>query len=516
MFRESLQPNILPWGRPAGPSLRMWVLLVATGVGAGLAGGLLMKLLRAVQHFCWSYHGGAFLNAVQHAATPRRIAVLVAAGILAAAIRYLLKQTTGGNSAELTARIWFGKGDLPPLRTATNAVLSIVLVGAGESLGREAAPKQAGALVASLLGSWAALSPSERRLLAACGAGAGMAAVYNVPFGGAAFALEVLLGTLSLSVVAPALATSLIATAVSWLLLPNRPTYTLPSYHVTLALVIWALIAGPLIGLAAVGYIRAIAWADARKPKGPGLLVMPVIVFTLLGCLAIQFPQLLGNGKDVVQQAVLGQIGLKLLVCLFLLKPLMTAACLGSGAPGGLFTPTMTYGALLGGLLGRLWAFSGASAAAGSCALVGATAMLAAAMQAPVSALILTMELTRHLDPVMVPTLLAVAGALATTRRLESRSIYSGRVHAARVLTGQARAASSPGQGIVSAAAHYPELLHAVLTHGDGPQPLRVLGEHGEIIGAVSRDSVVHPDPALIPLEAAAAMDFAKPASGRT
>jgi H+/Cl- antiporter ClcA len=92
----------------------------------------------------------------------------------------------------------------------------------GAALGREAAPKQAGGLIADMLADWTALPDGQRRLLVACGAGAGIAAVYNVPFGGALFALEVLLGTLSLPLVAPALATALVATVVSHLLLPDR------------------------------------------------------------------------------------------------------------------------------------------------------------------------------------------------------------------------------------------------------------------------------------------------------
>ncbi len=84
---------------------------------------------------------------------------------------------------------------------------SIVIVALGASLGREAAPQQAGAAIASKLSIWAELPDWQRRLLVACGAGAGMAAVYNVPLGGALFALEVLLGTLTLPLVLPALLT---------------------------------------------------------------------------------------------------------------------------------------------------------------------------------------------------------------------------------------------------------------------------------------------------------------------
>jgi chloride channel protein, CIC family len=103
-------------------------------------------------------------------------------------------------------------------------VFSIAIVGMGVSLGREGALKQTGAAIASKLAGWFQLTPAQQRLLVACAAGAGMAAAYNVPFGGAIFAVEVLLGTLSLPLMLPALAASFIATGVSFLLLPARPT----------------------------------------------------------------------------------------------------------------------------------------------------------------------------------------------------------------------------------------------------------------------------------------------------
>lgn len=513
MSQQSPQPNVPAGGSLASLPPRFWGLIVLTGAGAGFGGGLLMRLLRFVQHLSWSYQSGEFLDAVQHATPARRVAVVTGAGIIAAVVRWLLRQQTGGHGGELAAAIWFRSGRLAPLQTLTKAVLSIVIVGMGASLGREAAPKQTGAVVASVLAGWTGLPPSQRRLLAACGAGAGMAAVYNVPFGGALFALEVLLGTLSLPLVAPALATSLIATAVSWLLIPNRATYSIPFYPVSNRQIVWALLAGPLAGLAAVAYVRAISWADARKPKGLALFVVPILVFGALGSLSVTFPQLLGNGKDVVQQAFLGQISVPLLLALVVLKPLATSACLGSGAPGGLFTPTLTYGALLGGLLGQGWMLLWPGASSGSYALIGAGAVLAATTQGPVSAMVLLIELTRRLDTLMVPMLLAVAGAVVVARALEVRSIYSGRVHAGRSAAENAERGREDGHdvAVISAAAHYRELLQALLKLTDDPRPLRVLDERGCPVGEVSRAKAAEPDASLAPLETATASDFVAP-----
>lgn len=487
------QPNLNLGGGSGGLSLRFWALALLTGLGAGLGGGGLMLLLRAVQHLAWTYRTGTFLAAVERTGSAQRIAVLFATGVIVGLSRWLTRSNTGGHGGELAEAIWFHSGHVAAVATSIKAVLSIVIVGLGASLGREAAPKQLGAVVASILAGWGRLSPPERRLLAACGAGAGVAAVYNVPFGGALFALEVLLGTLALPLVLPALTVSLIATGVSWLMLPNVPTYAVPSYGFSLPAAVWAILAGPLVGVAAAAYVRLIAWADLRKPVGRSRLAAPLVVFAALGLLAIPFPQLLGNGKDAVQQAFLDQIGLPLLLALFVLKPLATAACLGSGAPGGLFTPTLTYGALLGGVLGHVWALLWPGAPAGSYAIIAAGAMLAATTAGPVSALVMIAELTHRVDAMMVPLMLAVAGAVLVAQLLDPRSVYSARIH-----TGRERAAdpapSAPAGleallsdrfDVVSAAASGVEVLAMVGRRSDRTRPLFVVDETGRLVGAI-------------------------------
>jgi H+/Cl- antiporter ClcA len=336
----------------------------------------------------------------------------------------------GRTPPDVSEALWLRSARLPLLASLARAVESITIVALGASLGREAAPQQAGAAWASTISEWAKLPDWQRRLLVACGAGAGMAAVYDVPLGGALFALEVLLGTVTLPLVLPALATSLLATAVAWLALPNVPTYDVPSYNVHASQVVWALLAGPLAGLAAVVWIRLVARAHAMRPSGRGRLLAPLAVFTALGVIAIQYPELLGNGKPVVQAALVAQLTAGLIAAMLVLKPLVTAACLGSGAPGGLFTPTLAYGVLLGGLLGKGWALIWPGAPLGGYAIIGGAAVLAASMQAPLAATVLVLELTRHADGLMVAVLLAVVGATVVSRLAGAPSIYSARLTA--------------------------------------------------------------------------------------
>jgi CIC family chloride channel protein len=262
----------------------------------------------------------------------------------------------------------------------------------------------------------------------ASGAGAGFAAIYNVPLGGALFALEVLLGTVALPLVLPALATSVIATAVAWITLGTSPTYRLPPYALHPTQMAWALLVGPVIGVVAVVWVRLVQRAGAMRPTGWGRFAAPLIVFTILGVVSIQYPQLLGNGKGVVQLAALGSLSLGLLCVLLVLKPLATLACLGAGSPGGLFTPSLTVGVLLAGVLGTVWNHIWPGATLGSYAIIGGGAFLAASMQGPLSGVVLVLELTRNFDSLMAPTLVAVIEATVIARRLGAPSIYSARL----------------------------------------------------------------------------------------
>ena len=328
-----------------------WLAVVLTGAGTGLAAAALTGLLEAVQQLVWGGNGLDVLQAAADAPPWHHIAALVGAGLMTGAGQLLLTRLSSGNGIDITAAIWFQAGRLPALRTLGSAILSVIIVGMGTALGREGAPKQAGAVIANVISDRVSLSDEQRRLLVACGAGAGMAAAYGVPLGGALFSLEVLRGALALRFVLPSLLTAFVATGVSWAFLPDMATYVIPLYKGSISSVAWALVAGAIVGLVSVVYVRAVAWADAHKPSGWRRVWAPIVVLGLLGAASIPFPQLLGNGRDVAELAFTGQLSPLLLGSLLLLRPLATVSCLGSGAPGGLFTPSLAIGAMLGGLL---------------------------------------------------------------------------------------------------------------------------------------------------------------------
>ena len=422
------QPNITSGG--AGVlTPRFWVMVVLTGIAAGLLGALMMAILFNVQYAAFGYHAGSLQHGVEQASggaagrlladrgSVRRCRVVLAAAVYPGRA---VGDRRGGVERRRAAVVPPLPGHLGDLRGRHRDGRLDRPGGRAEAAGRR---------VRERAGRLGGLSAQQRRLLVACGGGAGLAAVYNVPLAGALFTAEILIGSISLPVMLPAIACSWIATATAWVYLPDRATYPgIPDYRFTGSLMAWALLAGPVIGLVSAGYIRLIGWVSHHRATGTTALFAPVIAFGVLGVIGIWYPQLFGNGLDMARDAFLSIGGLSLLLALFALKPLVTALCLGSGASGGLFTPTLATGAVLGGAPGIAWNLAWPGSPSGAFAMVGAAAMIGAAMQAPLSGLALVLELTHSGFGLMVPMMAATGIATLVAFHLDGYSIYSARL----------------------------------------------------------------------------------------
>jgi H+/Cl- antiporter ClcA len=410
-------------------AIRFWIAVAFTGLCAGLGAALLTLLFNATQELAWgAAEPSALFEAARQASPQRHVALLLAAGLMTSFSQWALTRLTSGNSVDVTAAIWFRAGRMPVWRTLGTAVLSIVIVGMGAPLGREGAPKQFGVVFGNLFSSLQKLSDEQRRLVVAIGAGAGMAAVYSVPLGGALFALEVLRGALALRLVIPALAAALIATTTASFVVPNAPLYIVPLYPISPDVYLWTVIASPFIGLWSVAFVRAISWADRARPSDWRRFIAPPLVLVVIGLLSIVFPELLGNGQDVAQLLFLHPLEPIVLAALVFVRPMATVASVASGAPGGLFTPSLAAGALAGAALGELWLRVHPGGDIGLYALLGAGAMLAASTQGPISSLVLMMELTGQARAFALPMLTAIVIATMTARLIEWRSVYEARL----------------------------------------------------------------------------------------
>jgi H+/Cl- antiporter ClcA len=424
------QPNATGDGDAALNS-RFWVALVITGVAAGVFGALTLLLLFTVQHLAFNYSSGPFEQAVRRSSDVRRLTVLLIAGAFGGPAWYLLRRYTKGEKSEVDDSIWRGDARLSFRRCLGTGIIADIVTALGASLGREQAPKLMGAASGSVVAGWLGLTSGQRKVLVACGAGAGLAAVYNVPLGGALFTIEVMLGSTVLPAVLPALLCSFVATLTAWAYLPTHATYVdIPAYHFTGTIMLCALVMGPVVGVFASGYIRLIGWVSYHRVSGFKMIPAMLAAFGALGLIGFAYPQLFGNGKDMAHDALVGQGTLLAFLALFILKPLVTALCLESGAAGGVFTPTLGTGAAFGAFVGLAWSHLWPGSPVGAYAMVGAAAMIGAAMQAPLAGLVLVIELTRSGFQLMVPMIAATAIATAVSRYIDGYSIYSARLPA--------------------------------------------------------------------------------------
>lgn len=422
------QPNVTHDGE-ASLTPTFWVAVALTGVATGLFGDLLMWVLATVERWAFNYRSGSYSTAVAETSGAHRVLSLLIAGVIGAVCWYLVRRYLRHEHSEIDDALWNGDGQLSMRRSFLTSIISEVVIGLGASVGREAAPKLMGGASGSLLSGWMGLSSAQRRLLVACGGGAGLAAVYNVPLGGAIFTAEVLCGSFALPIVLPALACSGIATMVAWIYLPNGATYAdIPNYHFSGSLMVWSLIGGLVVGLLAVVYIRLIGWVSHYRASGASILWAMPLAFVIVGVLGIWYPQLFGNGKEMAHDAFLGFGGAGLLFALFAMKPIVTALTLGSGAAGGVFTPLLSTGAVLGAFMGVVWTHFWPGAPIGAFALVGAAAMIGSSMQAPLTGLVLVLELTHSGFSLMIPMVTATVIASFVVRQIDGYSIYSARL----------------------------------------------------------------------------------------
>jgi H+/Cl- antiporter ClcA len=405
-------------GEPRSILARIALATIAVGLTSGLAGTLVSLLLRAVQHVGYAYptRPSTFLDAVMASSPTRRFVALFAAGLIAAfgwwaLDRYGSKRVTIERALEPDAL------PMPVATTVLHALLQVVTVALGSPLGREVAPREIGAAIAGWLARRARLEGDDVRVLLACGAGAGFAAVYNVPVAGVLFTMEGLLRSWVSRSWVPAIVTASIATGISRLVLGNETQYAVPPFPVDASLLAWSVVAGPILGLAAFAFRRGGAAARPRCSRHDArTIVTAIVVFAAIGCLAGPFPALLGNGKGPAQVSFDGDFGAGSSLIVLALKVVVVFAAIRAGAYGGLLTPGIACGALLATALGDGWSLWWAGPHTGAYALVGATVFLSVSMAMPLTAIVLLFEMTAMAPVFVVPIGIGVIGATVVAR----------------------------------------------------------------------------------------------------
>lgn len=414
----------MPSPRRSRYYLNYFIAMLLTGVIAGLVGLLLSLLLHLVQHLAFGYNlqqlfsSENFLEAVRSSEPWRRVVALLVCGLVVgigwwALYRYATRLVSINQALKAKPPT------MPIIATWTNAILQIVSVGLGSPLGRELAPRETSASITGWLAQKLGLTIPDAQVMLACGAGAGLAAVYNIPLAGALFTLEVLLVTFRWTCVVPALFTSTLGAVIAWSGLGNEHQYHIGEMMLSYSLVIWAVLVGPIIGCAAFFFVKTTQAAQAKAPKDYKLIPLALLNFLLIGLLAVPLPELLGNGKEPLQLGFDGALSVKLVALLLIVRFIITLTSLRVGAKGGLLTPGLMHGALLAILLGSAWNLVFPIVPMSAFAIIGATAFLAASMKMPITAMVLMLEVTQTNHDSLIPMLLAVVGSVTMFNLLQ-------------------------------------------------------------------------------------------------
>ena len=311
---------------------------------------------------------------------------------------------------------------------ASCAVTSSITIGSGGSAGREGPTVQIGAAVGSTIGQLLHLSTDRMRVLVGCGAAAGIAASFNAPLAGVLFSLEIILGDFAIHTFSPIIIASVIGTVTGRALEGNEVTFNVPVHElVHPAEIIFYLILGILCGIVARLFTFIYFYVQQifeEKIIMPGLY-KPAIGGLIVGMISIFMPQILGNGYDVMEQALTGQMFWGLAFLLVFMKIMCTSITLGSGGMGGIFAPSLFIGAMLGTAFGSSihFIFPTLSASAGTYSVVGMGAVAGAVMQAPLTNILMLFELTNDYT-LILPIMATCIAASYTYQRFTKQSIY--------------------------------------------------------------------------------------------
>ena len=407
---------------------RFAVATLFTGVIAGLVGLACIHLLHWIQALAWDMHSGTLLEAVSATSPARRVLNLSLGGILGTASWFFLFRRSRAITSVSAA---VGGTPMPPLRATWHALTQVLIVGLGASVGREVAPREMAAAFSAAAANRLGLTPEDRRIIVACGAGAGLAAVYSIPISGAIYTLEILLVSRSRRAVAAAFCTSAIAVLISTGFTRPTPFYSVPTLTPSLSLTVFAALVGPLLGATGWAFKQAVTRVGAARPRDWRLLATLPTASFLVGVIAVWVPSVLGNGQASAQtqfDAVWATgAGLGIAALVLAAKTVTTFLTIRAGGWGGVLTPAVALGAGIGTVIGLPWATAWPGSQVAAFAFIGAAAFLGASMNAPFTGLILVIEFTAQGPTILVPATLAVGGATAATAWLSRRSLSSAR-----------------------------------------------------------------------------------------
>ena len=341
-------------------------------------------------------------------------------------LQYLRDETRKTGIVHVMERLAYHQGKLPLRNAITQFLGAAISIISGHSVGREGPSVHLGAASGSLLGQWLRLPNNSNRTLAACGIAAAIAASFNTPLAGVIFAMEVVMMEYSLVSFAPVILSAVIATTLTQAVFGNDTVFSIPPTQLGSLLELpYVTLMGIALGSLAALFIHLLQ-QSTRRTSGWPVWIRCTLGGSAVGGIALLVPEVMGIGYDTVNQALLGQLGLSVLLAITAAKLLATALGLGLGLPGGLIGPTLVIGAVAGGAMGIMadtW-LPGDIASPAFYAMIGMGTMMGATLQAPLAALTAMLELTANPHIILPGMLALIAGGLVSREIFGKASVY--------------------------------------------------------------------------------------------
>ncbi|XBQ14992.1 MAG: chloride channel protein [Oceanicaulis sp.] len=420
-----------------GRSPALWVAALAVGLVAGYAALGLRLAIEAVQLIAFQDGSERLASAARDLSALHVIAAPMIGGLVVSALLYAgqrfgwLKETRALSVSDvMEARaVRGGKMDAAP--GLLSAVIASVSLGSGVSAGREGPAVHLGATLASLITRPLGLPARASRIILACGAAAAVAASFNAPVAGALFAFEVILGHYALRSIAPVAVSSVVGAILARIHFGAQPAFAIPELDPASLLDFAAIV--PL-GLAAAGVAICFTMAAATLPRLVAeqanklhwpLWALPPFGGLVVGLIAVGAPEILGVGYEATAMALAGGYSVGFLAALLVLKLVATVITLAFRFGGGVFSPSLYLGAMLGALFGAIAVqlFGEQTSGAAFFAVVGMGAVSGAVLGAPLSTTLIVFELTANYEA-SIALLVAVSLATVLTTSVTKGSFF--------------------------------------------------------------------------------------------
>jgi len=401
---------------------------VAVGILSGSAAIVFRFLATRLPRLIWPADPN-LVHAVAQAPLWWRIVVPVAGSFLAGAVLTFGTRWLGPvRGWDILEAVLLRDGVLHLRPALVKSLSSLLTTASAGPIGREGPMVLLAAAVASFAGRYLGFPTRHLRILVACGVAAGIACAYNTPIGAAFFTMEIIVGNFALEVFAPLVFASVVATLLSSAVFGATPVFQVSEFALASR---WEILNYMLLGV--LGGVTAAVFLEAlrasfllfRRSRLPRPVAMS-LAGLIVGIVILGFPQVVGNGREGIRDLFQEEWGPRLALTLLALRLVATSVTVGSGAVGGVFTPTLFLGAVLGDAFGSIVhrLFPLATAVPKAYALAGMGCLLAGTTHAPITAVLMIFEMTLNYS-ITLPLLVATVAASLVAKGLSLESVYT-------------------------------------------------------------------------------------------